>query len=163
MKPILYIMVGLPGSGKSTFALKHFNNDNTIYVSRDSVRLAIITDEDRYFSKEKVVFKTFIEMIAAILKAGKNCCADATHLNYISRKKLINALSAKELSLEQYNIIFIYMNTNVKECIRRDSHRTGRCHVTEQVILDMASNLEKPTFDEFNNIVEIWSICHKEQ
>ena len=37
--PRLYVMVGCPGSGKSTWAKKHL--PNTYYVSRDEVRFSI--------------------------------------------------------------------------------------------------------------------------
>ena len=58
----LYVMVGIPGSGKSTFINTHCQSDWKI-VSRDQVRFSIVREDEEYFSKEKKVFKTFIEEI----------------------------------------------------------------------------------------------------
>ena len=52
-------MVGPPAAGKSYFAKNHLVKDDTwAYVSRDEIRFSIITEEDKYFSKEKEVFKS---------------------------------------------------------------------------------------------------------
>ena len=60
--PKLMVMVGIPGSGKSTFA-KHYsedaNNMPIVWISRDEVRYSLISEKDEYFAKEKDVFKVF--------------------------------------------------------------------------------------------------------
>lgn len=54
----LYVMIGIPGSGKSTWA-KANKKEKDIYVSRDEVRFSLLQDGDEYFSKEKEVLKEF--------------------------------------------------------------------------------------------------------
>ena len=85
-------MCGAPASGKSWFAKNILMDNDTLYVSRDEIRFAIIKNEDNYFSKEKEVYKTFIEKIRKGLTDNKieRVFADATHLNEKSRKKLLN-------------------------------------------------------------------------
>ena len=52
-KPILYIMCGIPGCGKSWYATHNMVKDNVAYISRDSIRFNMLNAEDDYFSKEK--------------------------------------------------------------------------------------------------------------
>ena len=63
-------MVGIPGSGKSTFA-QHYtedaNNISTVWISRDEVSYSLISGTDEYFAKEKDVFKIFVKKIKLIL------------------------------------------------------------------------------------------------
>ena len=42
MKSTLYVMIGVPGAGKSTFARNVLKNiNNAMYVSRDSIRYSL--------------------------------------------------------------------------------------------------------------------------
>ena len=69
-KPKLIVMVGIPGSGKSTFAqhyIKDASNISTVWVSRDEVRYSLISGTDEYFAKEKDVFKTFLKKLISVL------------------------------------------------------------------------------------------------
>ena len=88
----LYMMVGIPGSGKSTFA-KTLKGK---YVSRDEVRFKLLQDEDDYFAKEKEVFQKFIYEIEEGLSKGNDVIVDATHLNKGSRYKLFSSINTKE-------------------------------------------------------------------
>ena len=66
MKNKLYVMIGCPGSGKSTYAKKHF--PHALYVSRDEIRFNLIAENEEYFSKEDEVFTEFINAINLGLK-----------------------------------------------------------------------------------------------
>ena len=50
----LYLMIGIPGSGKSTWAR---NRKDGIIVSRDAIRCSFLKDGENYFSKEDLVIK----------------------------------------------------------------------------------------------------------
>ena len=80
----LYMMVGCPGSGKSTFA-KTLKGK---YISRDEIRFKLLQDEDDYFAKEGEVFQKFIYEIEEGLSKYGDVIVDATHLNKGSRHKL---------------------------------------------------------------------------
>lgn len=157
--PILYVMCGAPGSGKSTWAKRELvPKVNTVYISRDEVRLSIITDEEHYFSHEDEVYNIFVKRIAAGLQEGMNVIADATHLGNSARTKLVKALAKAGVQNNMYNIIFVQMGTSVQECIERDSHRTGRTHVTASVVRRMYSQASTPTMNEFPNVKGVWII-----
>ena len=155
MKPTLYIMVGLPGSGKSTFILNHL--PNAYLISRDSNRMSRLKPGELYFAHEKEVFREYVYSINYALCLGRNVVADATHLNEASRFKLINALKTLcNLTTDQYDIIFVCMNVDVETCIARDTMREGRAYVGREVIENIALNLSFPTQDEFPNVKGIW-------
>lgn len=158
--PILYVMCGAPGAGKSYFAKQLITRlEDIVHISRDEVRMSIIKDDEKYFSHEKEVFKEFVGRIALWMRAGHNVIADATHLNFPSRRKLVNALANQEgLTTKDYEIIFVVMDTDRATCVARDAKRSGRAHVTEEVINDFYKNFRVPTVHEFPNSKEVWLI-----
>ena len=89
------MLVGAPASGKSTWLRTHLGEGET-YVSRDEVRFSIIGDGEEYFSHEAEVFKKFVEQIEEKLNEGFRVYADATHINWASRRKLIESLHNRE-------------------------------------------------------------------
>lgn len=145
MKNNLIIMVGIPGSGKSTFAKENY--PDALYVSRDEVRFGIISEEDEYFSKENEVFNAFINKINEGLRNSKDVVADATHINYGSRLKLFRNLV--NLDREKTNVIAVFMRTPLDVCIERNEKRKGtRSYVPVSAIKNMYKCLTKPSFTE---------------
>ena len=147
MSKTLWMMVGVPGSGKTWFA-KHklIQGLGWRYVSRDEVRFSIITDEDEYFSKEKEVFREFINRIKAAFNDDGifNVVADATHLNWPSRRKLINAIGVSDI-----NIIPVVIQSNIEDSIQRNEEREGRAVVPRSVMRQMNASLTDPKTDDF--------------
>lgn len=141
----LWILSGIPASGKSTFINKLWPNCGCV-VSRDTIRFQMLNDDESYFGKEKSVWNAYIEAIKLGLKEYDNVYADATHLNPNSRRKLLTAINAKEY--KNLNVNVIYFSTPVEECIKRNEKREGRTRVPESVIRSMANSFVKPTFNE---------------
>ena len=52
--PTLYVMSGMPGSGKTHYCKEHKNDG--IHVSRDAIRFALLEDGDNYFAHENEVY-----------------------------------------------------------------------------------------------------------
>jgi len=71
--PKLYVMIGLPRSGKSTYVKKHFKN--TVKVSADQLRLLIYGK--RYWAEgESKVFWVREIMLKALMEQGVDIVID---------------------------------------------------------------------------------------
>ena len=69
--PICYIMSGVPGCGKSTWARKFASeNDNVVHISRDEIRFSLLKDGEDYFAHEDDVITIFYAKINEALSAG---------------------------------------------------------------------------------------------
>lgn len=156
-KGILYISCGIPGSGKSTF-LKKVAKKNESVISRDEIRFALLKEGEEYFSHEKEVFKYFVNIITDHINSGLNVYADATHLNYTSRKKLTDALL--EAGCQPADVQAIYFDIPLNVCLERNEKRKGtKAYVPRGVIRRMFYQLEFPiefsttwTVDEKGNV-----------
>jgi predicted kinase len=143
-------MVGTPGSGKTTYAKTCF--PNALYISRDEIRFKIVPEQADYFSKEKEVFKTFVEQINNGLRDSIDVIADATHLNEKSRMKLLSHLNIDKNKTE---VIAVVMRTPLEVCIKRNESRKGtRSYVPISSIRRMFFSFKIPTYEECNGMIE---------
>lgn len=150
MNKTLWVMCGAPGSGKTWFAKNKLMKDsNWDYISRDEVRFSMIKDDEKYFSHETAVFKAFVEKIAvAFVWGSDNIIADATHLNWGSRRKLLQALVAY-YPIETLDIIPVVMDAKLEDTLERNKLRDGRARVPEETIRRMYRNISDPTKDPY--------------
>lgn len=138
----LFILMGAPGSGKSTWVKNHMTLNDS-YISRDDVRFSMVPEGDEYFSKEKEVFKEFIRRIDEDLKFH-NVFADATHLTAASRNKLLRAISTEPDAVE-----VIWIKTPLDVALDQNENRKEtRSYVPRSVIRRMHCQIEKPEFEE---------------
>ena len=142
MKRTLFIASGVPGSGKTTWIKNHMNKELDAHVSRDEVRFSFLNDDDAYFSKEDLVFEAFINQIQKNIDNDniRNIYVDATHLNKVSRGKVIGRLVNKG----DMEIIILYFNVPLEVCLERNAKRTGRALVPEESIKNMYKAFKRP-------------------
>ena len=158
----LYVLCGIPGCGKTTWTRKKMNENTSstdpkwVYVSRDEVRFSMIKEEDDYFSKEKQVFEEFVNRLCGNLSDTwtQNVIADATHLNEISRDKLINAIRRKRPNLPLH-ITMVYFDIPLEVCKFRNAKREGHARVPNDVMDKMYSSLQFPRLREGLERIEI--------
>ena len=158
----LYILCGLPGCGKTSWTRNKMKENTSStdpkweYVSRDEVRFSMVKEEDDYFSKEKQVYNEFIKQLCEKLDDAwvANVIADATHLNEVSRNKLINSIRRQRPN-KPLNITMVYFDVPVEVCKFRNAKRQGRARVPDNIIEKMNVQLEFPKLREGLNHIEI--------
>lgn len=151
----LKIMVGVPGSGKSTWAAKEaqfLENDGftTAIISRDAVRKEFVGENAQeagaYFNREREVFEQFIREINEAMEVGINYIfVDATHISPASRAKLLSRL----LPDPSTKLVFEVIDCSLETCMARNANRTGFARVPDSAINRMYSQFSAPTEKEF--------------
>lgn len=140
----LYLMCGIPGSGKSTVAENYAKSaDNVIWVSRDQIRFSLLQEGEDYFSHENEVLDLFYSSIQKYLDNGYDVIADATHLNSKSRYNTLSQLNLKDIELN-----IVYVNVPLQVALERNAKRTGRALVPQDTIKRMYRQKEAPSYAE---------------
>ena len=148
--PKLYILCGIPCSGKSTWAKGCLMD--AIHISRDEIRFSILKDGEEYFSHETEVFKEFIYEIAQTLMHGYDVIADATHINHDSRSKLTRAI---DQYFSDYQIVYVAFPIDVELSQERNILRTGIKQVPPVAIQTMFDRFSMPTLDEDERAITV--------
>lgn len=139
MNKQLIVMVGLPGSGKSTKAWDWATKKDITYVSRDVVRAMLGM---RYSTQAEDVIKRMIRcLIEASFLRGQSAIVDATHLTEKSRRSLIEL--AKKYKAEPLAVV---MNTSYETCFFRNSNREQP--VPKENMRKMAGDFQMPVKEE---------------
>lgn len=154
--PTLYILCGMPASGKTTWANEFSAESGARHISRDQIRFSLVQENELYFSREDIVFAMFVREIAASLREGKDVIADATHLNKKSRRKLIYGIDRQ--GIEEYQIIFVWFNTSILECVNRNNQREGRARVPMESMYAMWHRYSVPQENEDKRCIDVWEI-----
>jgi len=152
MSKTLFVLVGPPASGKSTWAQEYLTsmNESVLWVSRDKIRFSIVNENEDYFSQEKLVYSSFINSIKTGLETHDTVIADATHIAAGSRKKLFKALGD---SIKEVEVIAMVVKVDYKTALARNAERRGREYVPPCVLESMYESFTIPTLEEgFNQI-----------
>lgn len=120
-----YIMIGIQGSGKSTFCSKFLP---------DVVRINLDTLHTR--NKEAL-------LIADCHEKGCDYVVDNTNPTRKDREKYIQA--AKDAG---YRVIGYFMQSRLQECIQRNNLREGKEKIPSKAIAMTSNKLEMPSYTE---------------
>ena len=130
----LVVLIGASGSGKSTFAAKHFKA--TEVISSDFCR-ALVSDDENDQGATEAAFEVLHNIASQRLKLAKLTVVDATNVQESARKPLVNL--ARDNNCLPVAIVF---NIPEKVCIERDKNRSDR-QVGEHVIKRHGMQLRK--------------------
>ena len=143
--PKLYMTVGLPGCGKSTWA----KNTGLPVFASDELRKEL-PDADNY-----KIFQTLHKRMKEALMEGQSIIFDATNLSRKHRRQFIDEVSGVEC--EKICKFFIMP---VEVCKERNSKRYGTARVPEEVYDKMLKSFNVPSchYDGFDTIeVELYN------
>ncbi len=151
----VFLMCGIPGSGKSTWVQTQLKDNDDVLVSRDQIRLSLLQKDEDYFACEEIVFSCFVNLIQQYIDdlTSYNIYVDATHLTTKSRNKILN-----KLNLKNVNIIPVWFNIPLNIALYRNEQRIGRAYVPPTVIEKMFIQQIPPTFTERYQYAEIWEV-----
>lgn len=145
----LYMMVGLPASGKSTLAKQISQNEDAEIVSSDEIRKELYGDENIQGNSNKV-FERLHRRIIEGLKAGKNMIYDSTNINYKRRMAFLQRLNKLDVKK-----IAVMVATPYEECLIRNANRERK--VPEEVIKRMYYNFYVPQYFEGFDKIKLYS------
>ncbi|MFB7246679.1 polynucleotide kinase-phosphatase [Streptomyces populi] len=122
----LVVLIGASGSGKSTFARRHFKP--TEVISSDFCR-GLVADDENDQSASGDAFDVLYYIAGKRLEAGRRTVVDATSVQQDSRRRLI------ELA-KKYDVLPIAIVLDVPEevCAERNAGRTDRAGMPRRVI-----------------------------
>ncbi len=146
----LVVLIGATGSGKSTFAAKHFKP--TEIISSDACR-GLVSDDENNQAASSDAFALARYIIGLRLKNGLLTVIDATNVQEESRRDWINL--AKEYHCLPVAII---LNIPEKVCAQRNALKADRnfgAHVIPQHISQLKRGIKKLKYEGFRHIIEL--------
>lgn len=139
-RPTLILLVGPPGSGKTTYAEKYLSeHSNTVYLSSDKIRKELWGDEGTQGDNNEVFYRMQTRAINS-LNFGSDVIYDATNITRKDRSYIIS-LCPKFVKIEAH-IIWAPIET----CIERDADRKRT--VGKEIIDKMLKRFQAPYYDE---------------
>ena len=151
--PILYILIGLPGSGKSYWAREYADRISAVVIASDEVRNEFQARGQNPQDGD-AVFAEVERRARAQLQADRSVILDATHS--LRQYRSYATRLARTLNV---TCVAIWFDAPVEEALRRNRWRAGDRfgdqRIIDQVIRDIADRFEPPTTAEFDRVVRI--------
>jgi len=141
--PVITVLIGLPRSGKSTFASQF---KNSTIISRDDIVMSYpgrnYTEKWNSLSKEdqKNIDKTLYSNFQNAVKNKENIIIDMTNMSKKTRKKWL---------VKNYIKNALVFAVSIDECYARN---TKDKFINKKIMKNMAKQFYYPDHEEFNNI-----------
>lgn len=135
MRPIILMLQGLPGSGKTTYA-RELVDDGWVRVNKDDLR-AMMDNSKWGKTNEKRVLEIRDTIIRSAINDKKNVVVDDTNFD----PRHIESLSEQAQNLEA-NFQTKYFDTPLEDCISRNAQRAKPVPVS--VIMKMYNQYVAP-------------------
>lgn len=150
-----HMLIGIPGSGKSTWFLNQKFDDNTILISSDFfiesyAKLYEKTYDQVFNDVKNLSIKKMNELLLDSINQSKNIVWDQTSLSVKSRRKKL-----KKIPNYYKKIAVVFTIPSADELKKRLSQRPGKT-ISPKLIQSMISRFEMPTVQEgFDEIIVI--------
>lgn len=134
----MYLMCGLSGAGKTTYAKKFAKDNNLLYLGVDEFYAKVNGDECIHEN----TFEVWIEFFKAIHEAEVNnidCIVDTNAITKCHREQFLEWFPTFE-----HHLICISVNEKIRYANNKARHRV----VPDEVMLKMYIDFEYPSLDE---------------
>jgi predicted kinase len=150
--PKLYMLIGVPGSGKSTWIANQDWTKDIPVVSSDKFIDEHAAKEGKTYNE---VFEDYIKIATHLMENQLLICkANNTDIIWDQTNTSVKSRKAKLAKLEGYEKIAVVFRTPEKEELdKRLAQRVGK-HIPANVMESMIANLQEPTEEE--GFKEIW-------
>jgi predicted kinase len=150
----LYVLVGVPGSGKSTWIKEQTWMLGLNIVSTDNFVEAYAKKQGKTYSEVfeeymPIAIELMTDHVIFVREHGHDIIWDQTSTTVASRKRKFNMLP------NYYAIAIVFSTPEEKELKRRLNSRPGK-EVPWDVVQGMIDNFEMPTEEE--GFKEIWRV-----
>lgn len=157
-QPVAYILVGLPGSGKSTWVKSKLTSTNEyIIISSDAeietyarskgVRYSDVFDE--YVKTATSMMRTKLD---DAIKNNKNIIWDQTNMSKKKRRSILQGLPP---NYKKIAVIFDIDNVELSQRLKKREDEEGK-HIPSHIIDNMRRSYEPPTESEgFDSVIRI--------
>jgi tRNA uridine 5-carbamoylmethylation protein Kti12 len=151
----IYLTIGLPGSGKSTWS-KAFaaKNENVLIVNRDKFREMFKGEYIFDYQYEQPIKEIAEHAVNTFLDCGYDVIIDETNLSRKMRWSWINCIDDGYFNLEIIAVVFTERTNNLE--YRMKDSRGFTIDKWLEIIEKMRKIYEEPTDDEHFN--EIWHV-----
>lgn len=154
----MYVLIGLPGSGKSTWAQANAARLGAAVVASDEIRNEMEAQGQAVNSRSPVVYARVADRVAEHLDQDRSIIVDATHVRSQWRAGVVAAARQRGA-----RCIGVWFDLPVAVCLRRNTNRPGggwgQRPVPQLVVLGMRRVFEAPTVGEFD---EVWRVARDE-
>lgn len=148
---VLYLMVGIPGAGKTTWAKAQ---TDCVYLGSDELRRRLYGREMTPRGYRKI-HRIMAREAAAHLSVGQNVVVDSAHISRNSRRKLLKLIPS------DVKRVAVFIDTPLKQALENNQHRNR--HVPEPGIRFLKLRLRPPEQSEgFDKILYIRNTQEKQ-
>jgi predicted kinase len=152
---VLYVMMGIQGSGKTTWARANAARLEAEIIASDEIRNELEVAGIDATDQGDRVFAILEERVARLLEAGRHVIADATHARRAWRANILAIARARG-----GRIVAVWLQTSLAVCRARNQGKPGGALwgervVPDAVLVDMWQRFEPPSLGEFD---DIWKV-----
>ncbi len=142
--PKMFLLVGLPRSGKSTWTAKHIDYFDAISIENDWIRENILHAQHSK-SNDPAIWMITDATARIILSQGRNIIVDGVNLTQFTRKFFIDM--ARECGAK---VVIVWIDTDLETCLNRNRDNPK---LPDDVLKCMYQKMEIPQPHEYNYLI----------
>lgn len=146
---MIYLLIGIQGAGKTTFAREFAKEKNMVIISTDMVR------KNNPGIKEELVWPYVYEQVAIHAKNNQDVIFDATSITPKVRKRFMDEVNKFEVNASFGTFFF---ETDKDVCYNRVVKRNtieGELFLPPEVVYSYSERLVPPTLEEGFKVIYI--------